>query len=156
MTDPTQERFVFNGIPQPQQLLPKTQGRVGVEYLQCCAHNQHRADLEGWVNVQGARPYVIRNPANDKKVTMVLLAQGRPLEGYPSSSGRRVFWVDEDVYTILELDPKPETSPKKHPSDLTEEIQAASEEIEGSPKPANRPPPPSQKLPSSKAGEART
>lgn len=90
--------ITYTWIPQIEELLPKTGGLPGVEYLQCSAENQPRADAEGWRPVHRSRPYVIASPKDPtKRVAMTLLGCGEPLRSLSPYSGRRVCWVDKLV-----------------------------------------------------------
>ena len=116
--------YTYNHIPQLRELMPKTSGVVGVEYLQCTSNNTKQAQNEGWGGiVGGSKIYTIVGPKGS--ADMHLLCKGEPIPGGDVNSGARHCVVDADVEGLTGLNVNLPEEPEPEPDPVSETIAKA-------------------------------
>lgn len=91
--------FSYDHVPTLEELLPATGGIPGVTYAQVCAKNVHAAQTAEWDSVHGAKAYEIVGP-DGRNTAMVLACKGTPVRGMDARSGRRMMFLDQDVFRL--------------------------------------------------------
>ena len=95
--------YTWDHVPRLHELMTKTAGIPGVEYLQCAVANIRQAQDGGWLRTAGSEQRVFTIIGPDGSIDCELYSRGEPIPGQGPYSGARKCEIDRLIYEVTGL-----------------------------------------------------